>query len=178
MLDIGSILTTEPDKEYIKNCFYISEWRCTDEEEFNQRIYLISKTFLDVIDTAMLWLDVYRPAVPKEIYEDAKRILFDLEPDKLFWHTKHINPSNTALTVIFISSHLHGFDFKSAYNHLLKLKGEGREQFGLKRKSFRSGNHSPKIYNMITNYAQCILDTMPEKIDNLKKMRKKLEEIT
>jgi len=177
MLDIGSLLNTPPEKESIKNCFQTKEWKHYDCDS-DSEITVVSKSFLDTTKIINVWIDIYKPAIPEKVYLDAKRIVFDLNIDKLFWHSKTMKPSNLALVAIYIASHIHGFDFKNNYNKLIELKGVGREAFGLKRKSYMGLNHYPRIYNMILNCSENILNTMPDKIEDIKKMWKRLEEIT
>jgi len=177
MLDIGSLLTTPPNKEFIKNCFQTKEWKHYDGES-DSEVSVSIKSFLDTTKTINIWLDIYKPVVPEKVYLDARRIVFDLNIDKLFWHSKTMKPSNLALVAIYISSYIHGFDFKNNYNNLIKLKGVGRERFGLRRKSYKGLKHYPRIYNMILNCSEDILKTMPNKVEDIKSMWKRLEEIT
>lgn len=166
---LGSILLNKPDKKYIQKSVQYSEWNIPlDKVGDGEKIYLMKKKCLRKHDRINLWIDIFSEAFPRYIVDDAKRILFDL---KTTGPLRTLGDSFDALLCLYISSKFHNFDFVSVFDEVKKLKGDGREILGIKRK-LKVGS---KIIPKLRKYFQVVVDMMPEKFERLEMMHKKLE---
>jgi len=171
MFSIGSVLLSQPKRKYVKQSYSYYEWELpTDKVDDKEKVLLVKKKFLTPYDTIMIWIDLFSDAFPEKVIEDARRIAFDLRIEGCL---NNLNHSFHAMVCLYISSWFHNFDFKGVLDDVLRLRSEGRDMFGIKRKIRTTGKSN--IPRMLKKFSQVAMDMMPEKLENLYKMHNKME---
>lgn len=169
-LEIGSVLLSAPNRIYIKKTHSYVEWDVPfNKLDSEEELVVIKKTKLDSYRRTLIWIEVFSSIFPNKIVDDAKRIAYDMRFDGIL---KNCAPSFYAMICFYLSCKFHEFNFMSVADEIMKLKGEGREAFGLKRRKYSTrGKH----IQMLEKYSKHVHNLMPDKFENLRNMWAKLE---
>lgn len=174
-LDIGSCLLSKPNNTGIEKHIRYLRWQIPfDKLDENEKLYLTKETVLSPYQLVIVWLDVFSCLFPDYVTEDAKRVAYDLVENNMISKIpgKPNNYSFYAVISLYLSCRFHGFDFEGTADKLNIVRGQGRKEFGLKRKNYKTGG---RHYTLLRKYSKIISKEFPQVIGDLERMYKKLE---